>query len=499
MPNSGKKINYLRHANLGRLVAEHDNDLADYYVDEDRYVSKAYDTNDPATFFIGPKGVGKSAILQMVRINNARDFHRIVDITPDTLAFSALANIEATTPLLKEYGKNQWLFKSLWDYVISLEILHREYRDAGAIESIIKKIFAGRHEKEARRLLKISISDSGSPLSLSSRILMLINEIEVSAEYSEVKVAAKAGIDGKESEQGSHLTTLGLINSVAKHVHESLHNTYYILIDDLDTNWTDTPIQNDFVASLFLSLKNFSKPPRLKCVVSMKEQIFRSLPLQDRDKLRDWICQVEWDFAATKQILTQRIRKKLTVDASLVWNTVFPADGFDRMWKHSYGRPRELIRLAGLAMAEAKRGGHLKVEENDLDSAISTFSDERIDDLESEYSHSYSALGLVLRKFRGWQKEFPYRKFASDFAEILALEVELHEGQSNRYSWAGGYGNDPKGLAVILLQIGFLQVKASRMSAPKNLDMRHPQEVSDASWFSIHPMYWAGLALVNAS
>jgi len=497
MGNSAKRSNYLKRADLGRLVAENDHNLSDYYVDEEKYVNRAYDPNDPATFFIGPKGIGKSAILQMVRIANARDFHRIIDITPDTLAFSALANIEATTPLLKEYGKNQWLFKSLWDYVISLEILRREFRTENAIEGILKNIFAGHHEKEARKLLKISLSDSGSPQSLSSRILMLINDVEVSAGYSDAKVSGKVTVDDKDSEQGGHLKTLGLINSVAKHVHENLHNTYYVLIDDLDTNWSNTPIQNEFVASLFLSLKNFSKPPRLKCVVSMKEQIFRCLPLQDRDKMRDWICQVEWDFTTTKQILTQRIRKKLMVDPSLVWGTVFPADAFDRMWKSSYGRPRELIRLASIAMAEAKKSGHLKVEIEDLDKAIEVFSDERIDDLESEYSHSYPSLGVVLRKFRGWQKEFSLQKFASDFCEILALEVELNEGQSNRYSWAGGYGNDSKELALILLRIGFLQVKASRTATPYNLDVGHPQEIIESSWFSIHPMYWSALSLVG--
>src|SRR5262249_12464438 len=152
--------------------------------------------------------------------------------------------------------------------------------------------------------------------------------------------------------------TLGLINSVAKHVNEHLRHTYYITIDDLDLHWTDTPIQNSFLAALFLSLKNFSKPPHLKCLVSMREQIFRSLPLQDRDKFHDWICHVEWGMLDVKEMLTERINKRLGIERSLIWGSVFPAAAFERMWEHTCGRPRELIRLASLCITEGRKAGH---------------------------------------------------------------------------------------------------------------------------------------------
>src|SRR4051794_35518779 len=81
---------------FGRLVAEEDPNLSEYYIGRERYVDRALDVDDPATFFLGPKGAGKSAVLQMCRLTIGIDNPRLVSISPDDLAFSALANVEAT-------------------------------------------------------------------------------------------------------------------------------------------------------------------------------------------------------------------------------------------------------------------------------------------------------------------------------------------------------------------------------------------------------------------
>jgi hypothetical protein len=93
-PKAGKNPQY-----LGKVVAEQDPELQDYYVDQERYVARALDFKDSAVFFVGPKGAGKSAILQIVRLIRAPDQGRIINLSPDDLAFSALANVNATTPI----------------------------------------------------------------------------------------------------------------------------------------------------------------------------------------------------------------------------------------------------------------------------------------------------------------------------------------------------------------------------------------------------------------
>jgi len=80
---------------LEKTVAERDDLLVNYYVGQEKYVSRALNRDDEAAVFIGPKGIGKSAILQMVRLDQiaSGNSSRIIEIAPDDLAFNALVNI----------------------------------------------------------------------------------------------------------------------------------------------------------------------------------------------------------------------------------------------------------------------------------------------------------------------------------------------------------------------------------------------------------------------
>ena len=483
---------------FGRLVAEQDKDLADYYVAPERYVARAVNIDDPATFFVGPKGIGKSAILQMVRLTRESEENRIISIAPDDLAFSALANIDASTPLMKDASNNQWLFKSLWDYVLSLEVLRKEFQEHSAYENYLKRIFKSESKKKAESLLKISLSDDGSLQSLSSKILQLVREVELSAGYDKTKLSGKVSIDGKDVGKGDQLNLLGLVNSVAKNLPATLKHPYYILVDDLDLHWSNTPIQNSFIAALFLSLRSLSKPP-IKCVVAMRDHIYKSLPLKDRDKFHDWVCEMEWDFLTVKHMITKRVQKKLKCGAAEIWGGAFPASAFDKMWHHTFGRPRELVRLASLCFQEGRRQGHTAMDEADVASAIRRFSDERISDLASEVQHDYPSFDLLVRKFAGWPKEFSLNDFNVKFAEYIDIEVKLQEGHSSRYSWTRGYTQNPRNLATIFLETGFFMIKSNRNTPPRRYDINNPQDITDDTWLAIHPTYWYGLNLIGSS
>ena len=486
--------------NFGRIVAEQDPDLQDYYVDPDRYVARALDVNDPTVFFIGPKGAGKSAILQMVRLTRAADEGRIISISPDDLAFSALANIDAATPILTEAGKHQWLFKSLWDYILSLEVLRREYKDRSTLVSklwdMVSSLFGSNHDAEARRLLAISLGEDGQQQSLSGRILQLVNEVELSAEVpSAAKLSGKAKIDTSKLGQGGQLGLLSLINSVAKKIAESVSSPYHILIDDLDLHWHDTPIQNAFIAALFFSLRNFSKPPNLKCAVAIRDQIYRRLPLVDRDKYHDWICHVEWESPNIKKMMERRITSKLDIQSKDIWGGLLPVNAFSKMMRHSYGRPREAIRLVSLCVQEAQRKGHLRVEEEDVEHGIRKFSDSRISEIATEFNHQHGGLEHIIRKFADWPKEFPVGKL-KEVADDVWLEIECgNEIAQAEYPWAGGYCEDHIGFARILLECGILLFKPDERAEPILYDLDNRPEITGTTWLAIHPAFWPALRL----
>jgi hypothetical protein len=500
MPKKPHQRNYLKvkdpngTLDFGRLVAEKDGNLAQYYVSPERFVKRASNIEDPATFFVGPKGIGKSAILQMVRLEAKATGKRIVDIRPDDLAFSALANAEATSPILGEASQHQWLFKALWDYVLSLEVLRQEYPDASVLTGWFSSLFQGKYEKEAKKLIALS---QGDGTTLTNRILQLIQEVELSGEYSGGKIGGKVTIDKSKNESGDAFQLLGLVNSVAKKLRDNVAHSYYLLIDDLDLYWNDSPTQNAFIAALFSSLSHFSRPPSLKAVVALRENIYEALPLIDRDKFHDVVCNVRWDLASVRTIVEQRVIFKLAVKSSEVWGGVFPSDGFVEIWQHSNGRPREAIRLASLALTTAANNDHFSVTQEDLTAAVRMFSNERITEISSEYAHIYPDLERVVRKMSGWPKEFPFQKL-KEVLELLDLEVQMKEPWADRYSWVSGYAFNPKGFAQILLECGVLWLKQSRTDQAAPLDRTKPIEITDERWFAIHPMFGPGLGLIGA-
>lgn len=481
-------------ADLGALVAERDQFLANYYVNEPMYVGRAINPHDTAVYFVGPKGVGKSAVLQMVRLLRESDKERVISISPNNLAFSALTNIDVSNPLLEDTGKNQWLYRSLWDYILALEIITRELKTETAAAGFVRNLFRGQDEINARKLLRMSVSDDGRPHPMSANFLTLISEMQLSVQMSGIKLDGK--LKGEGEAKGGQLNFLSLINRVVKGIDALLRHPYWILIDDLDLDWRDTPIQNALIAAMFSSVANFNKPPNLKCIVSIQERIFLSLPLEHRDKFRDAVCEMNWDAESIRSMIERRFKNRFfTKSGVAMWGKVFPENGFDRIWKAITGKPREAIRLASLCIQHARKEGHSCVEPGDMTAAIHKFSSEKIADLGSEWGYRYPALDAVVKHLGGFPKEFQIRAL-KDAAETLALKVM--EDHSLRYTWIGGYGENPAGLAKILLECGVLLYKMSRTDTPQPIPPGFHRDLSIDDFVAIDPIYAPGLGVINA-
>jgi hypothetical protein len=502
MAKKQRPRNYLKpnqanlSGDLGRLVAEQDENLLEYYVGSERYLDRALRMSDPTVYFVGPKGIGKSAVLQMVRLRKPTEDKRIVNISPTSLAFSALTNLEATSPLLDDASRHQWLFRTLWDYVLALEILTREFPTQNAILDWIKGLFRDRHETEARKLLKISIGDDGHPEPMSRSFLAILREIELSVDVKGIKLAAKGTVEREAPKDMSKFGLLSLINTVAKNIFKILRHPYYILIDDLDLDWRDTPIQNTLLAAMFTSLKNFNVPPNLRCLVAIQERIYNELPIEHKDKFRDAVLEMSWDAASVRDMVETRLRANLDNSVGVaIWGTVFPEDGFERIWSATTGKPREAIRLASLCIDQARNQSHASVHEEDIHTAIRKFSGEKVADLGSEWNHKYPGLNALVKHFSGWKREFQLADL-SDLAATVALRVM--DDHHLPYAWVGGYGENPLGLARILLECQFFLYKRSRTDEAHIFDLSYHREITEEDHVAINPVYAPGLGLIGA-
>jgi hypothetical protein len=477
--------------NLGMLVAEQDPNLERYYVGREQYLDKALNIDDALIFFMGPKGIGKSAILQMVRLERARDQKRVIDIAPDDLAFSAFANLRVESPLLMDALRGQWLFKSLWDYVLLMEIWEREN---SAVQNRIEKFkslfMKSKDEKRIQRLFQITISDEGETVSFTDRILELIKEVELSAQAGDTEIKGKVSLQHGSSRR---FQLLAEINHAVKRLPDVLKHEYYILVDDLDLHWRNEPNQNAFIAALFLSLRKLSRRP-IKFLVSIRQDIYNCLPLVDKDKSRDRVCSVEWGLSAIREMIEMRIATSLNCKQTDVWGNLFPEDAFESFSLYSTKKPREFIRFASLCLNRAYINGHKRVHEGDILQAVREHSCERVQDLVSDLMYVYPRLEIVLRKFRGKEKEFPFETL-DDIATELALEAL--ERNDAPWFWAGQFDRRGVDFAELLADIGFLQIKENRTAVPKPYDRSSMGQIQMGMWFSVHPMYAPDLELLG--
>ncbi len=476
---------------LGLLRAECDENLAIYYVSPDKYVSRASNFDSNATFFIGPKGVGKSAILKMVEIEGKKKGTRVVHIRPDDLAFATLADLKNQSPILQDANRNQWLFKTLWDYVLTLEVLRSEYPDAINRRNWLSSFFKGPYEISANKLIAESEKEGET---LTGRMLQMIREVELSAGTPAGPLTGRVKLESAPPLASNSIPLLNLVNTVSKKMRTQLNHKYYVLIDDLDQYWTDNPTQNAFIAALFTSLTHFSRPPSIKAVVALRDNIYRVLPLIDGDKAPDRIIRVKWDVESVRQMIETRLRFKYIVEVKDIWGIMFPENAFILITKHTSGRPRESIRIAGLAIGIAIENVHKHVESDDLVAAIKEFSQERVRDVCADAQAAYPSLDLIVRKMSGGKKELSYAEI-KDFFEMRFLEVACNESGSERYAWIRGYQDNVNGIIELFLTLFILQIKLGKKDDPKDYDPNSPPEITTDRWFAVHPSLCPALGL----
>jgi hypothetical protein len=287
---------------------------------------------------------------------------------------------------------------------------------------------------------------------------------------------------------------LNEINHATKELPKTIKNNYYVLIDDLDRYWNNEPTQNGLIAAMFTSLIHLSCPS-VKFIVSIRKDIYKHLPLVDKDKSRDRICNVQWDISILKEMIEMRILRKSRFTKQDIWGNLFPSDCFERLAFPSTQRPRELIRLVNLCIDCAKKNNHKRISEDDIEAAIRGYSAERLEDIASELNHSYPKLEVVLEKFRGKRKEFPLGCI-DEIATELAVEGSGRE-KLMPWAWAGTYMDRAIELAALLLEIGFLQIKMSRTARPEKYLPDSIGTITEDMWFAVHPMYAPALSLLG--
>jgi hypothetical protein len=468
---------------FGKDVAEHDANLANYFIS-----TKAYQQalSGDKNLIIGPKGSGKSAI--MLELSKERIAGYSIKITPEVFATSMLQRFTAD-------GEGVWdeeqAFVSTWIFTILVEVF---------------RTVCGTHRGKDKALSRIrnflQQHSEYNDVDLFTRFITRLSRIQA-IKVGNYEIAIKT----KELQR---LYALDDVYALIPDLRKALNDDILVLLDELDTGWDNTEHANRFVASLMqAAIRVQALGLRIRVVAFLRSEIFDLVKhsLDHLDKLRSSIERLHWDIHSLSLLVLKRVAFSFQVPGQNIdpasVKLLFPQScgamsGFEYLVSRTTRRPREILQFARLTHENAlnqqltvmARGALLQAEEQ--------FSQWKIEHVCSEYKFIYPAMERLLGEFRGR-------------GPILSREEVLNLIQQCIDDWPGEVplwiANGPDELVQRLYDIEFLGIERKNKRPGIHGILRgfefayeHPAgQLGRVSAFLVHPAFWSALEISNYS
>lgn len=385
-------------------------DLPDYYFDNDYYQKAAsFSRKHSEFFFIGRTGSGKSAILEMIRQKKG-DSLRVINVTEEDFAVQFLLSSPEVSNIPTQY--RQLAFKTLWKYVIIVNILKSLYGNDYRWTNLIHG-----SNKDAYMLLNRFGELTREQKTFTDQVISFLQRIQ------EISIASIGGIKKTPGEAKNELYDLFKIlhdferQSLAEHLSKKY---LYILIDDLDKNWTGSQDNIDLIQCLFNCIIELGTRfyGNIKFVVALRVDIFRQLNFHQTEKVRPYVTEINWYNNQLREIIELRLTSywKCSLERAL---SRFPRtfkgeDTLDFLIQRTMRRPRDLINFVNLCINEANMKSARYVSRASVRAAEKRYSRFRIEALLDEWKYVYPQLEVWIDSFAG-------RKFTITYSELKKI------------------------------------------------------------------------------
>lgn len=543
-----KKYKFKKNFDIGSLEAETDPFLEEAFVQKPE-LELILDTKNNKSLLLGRTGIGKSALLQYVYEKE----EYVVKIDPTSLSLKYLSNSTIIRYFQELDIKLDLFYKVLWKHVFIVEL--------------IKLHFGNSAEKSMNFIEWVSDRLSGNNKRRNAAIEYLRSwqdEFWESTEYRirevEQSVSKKfkeelggeatfnkmldfiASIKVKKSEGSEDAENLKIIQDV-KHKAQRVVNDvqmtelreifnlvrdefakrnkkrhYFIIIDDLDTEWVSEEIVYELILSLIDTIKDFRAIKNLKILPAIRtnileETLYRNTSRgRQREKFQSLYLDITWTQNELAQMLNQRLKllmKGEYTNQSPTIEEILPASrgkdntsGFDYIVERSLNRPRDVIDFFNRCIKLSD--GKTKICWEVIKQAETNYSSNRLKALHDEWLENYGNIRLIYSFLKGGSYKFTINDI-KDKAEQKMLSII----QTNEYV-------DLKGKALkcvesfketmdimptlkiiigILHEIGMLGVKASPECKVEYVSTYYTLGVFDEeiAVFHVHKMFSTAL------
>jgi len=478
---------------LGSDVAERDSKLNEYFISTSTY---HYVSNDDRHIVVGPKGAGKTAILNYMRLKNPNS----ITVTPEYYATDLLNTIE------KESLSNELnVYITTWKYSILVEIMQNVVstrKHSPAVKSI-------RNYLQENQLL------SDEKVSIFERFLSYLQRFtKLSGGIAGNEFAVE--ISEENDPQGLFRMT-ELLEQIPNIRSALRNNPIHIYIDELDQSWDNSATSNNFLIALFtaaLQIRGYDE--NLHIFVFLRSEIFDLLKanMPQLDKFRTDIVEISWAAPNLRHLIGARIRNSLgypdldkRVPNKMLLDEIFRDDrdelrcgAFEYLLSRTTYRPREVIQIATLALEAAERNLEDRVTSQYILQAEEQFSIWKMEHIVSENMYILPGLDDLLEELRGSSCIIPIENMQSLIAKFV-IEAQT---SGSCPSWLSDVENENE---VIDLLYGCEVIGVEKLSKEKddeilwgNYDFHYarPKAKTHMSLtFMIHPSLWRSLEVIN--
>ncbi|WP_200861996.1 P-loop ATPase, Sll1717 family, partial [Pseudogulbenkiania ferrooxidans] len=221
----------------------------------------------------------------------------------------------------------------------------------------------------------------------------------------------------------------GIGFALDRYLQECDKYSVWLLIDDIDATYIDTPDYQSRIGAFFGALRLIVNELKgVKVRATVRSDVWTNLrKVEHLDKWEQYIVDIKWDDASMRRMLSMRILSYLKrndlIDVSLdavndykeivelVFLRNFPWDGgvvdsFVPLKLFSAGRPRwmgQICRMSGECCAN--RGG-ARIGIDDIKEILENFGLNRVNDLMKEHSHQFPHVDKLVDIFRGNKKSY---------------------------------------------------------------------------------------------
>lgn len=449
-----EQFRFRKHETVGAEGAEQDSEfLYECYVDTGD-LDVLRDPVQAPSIVVGRTGVGKTALLMMLRQYE----ENVAWIEPDQLSLQYLSN-STILRRLEELGVNLDIFyRLLWRHIFAVELIQLKYKirsesdQKNFLQRITENFFGDKKKTDALAYLvewgqhfwedtEYRIHEVTEKLekdvkaSLGAKANILEAGVSASGKLSaedkkEIVHRAQQIVNGVQIQKLAKI-----LDALAEDVFSDPAQRFYVVIDRLDEQWIEENLRYPLIRALIEAVRDFQRFRTVKIVIALRKDLLDRVFRETQDagfqeeKYQALLLRVQWSAPALMSVLNNRIQKLVSrqyMKTPVGWKDLFPdkigkESSEEYILKRTLYRPRDIVQFANSCIDMAVDRSEITVSM--VREAESRYSTLRFRSLGDEWAADYPGLLIAanILKNRPWR--FPLASITESDVEKCCLEA----------------------------------------------------------------------------